>query len=961
MCKATNALLSGLVLTVLAGSGSAESAGATANNLVLRLKVVEVADQRPICQAKVSVRFYGDVEGTDQFELLTAPDGGCEVSVPLPQPRRVRLFVEASGYVRVRVDSQNTDNPPRREAIPPSFVVPLEKSAPVGGIVRNKDGHPIPGAKLNLALRADEGKIRHYVEHTVTTDADGRWKSDAMPQDLDQLYVEVTHPDYVSIDLWVSSTPTLKQSLPALATEITMDEGITVSGVVYDEQGQPIKDALLLTDRADFFSKVARTNERGQFDFKHCKREALHITAQASGRSPVCRRVLEQNLTEPVNFTLGPGRTIRLRVVDAAGNPVEGVYIIPETYKAYRYILKPDPPNMERGMRTNDQGRACWTSAPPDAVQYAFSKKGYARLSDVALVADGQEHIVTLTRPVTVRGTVVDKNTAEPIARFRVVPVLNWLDGGTPSISRGSAFEARDGKFEWKVSRTDTGHHVRIEADGYRPVVSEMFHVAEAESRTFHFELDSATNIRGVVVAPDGEPVEGARVCLSTAMEYLSMSNGTLSRLGDTYQVVTGADGVFSFPPETSSALIVVLHDEGSARVTPEQLSPVPRVVLQPWARVEGRLLCRGKPIKNYELWLWPIHLANPDAPRVSAQYHTRTDANGEFVFARVAPGPVFVKPDLSPWEPSELTSAQHAPLIARPGQTHELTLNEAGRTIVGKAVLPPGRSRKMTWDYGLNYLIALKEGIPAPDGLEHFKDAWRRGWNETWDASREGDTYINTLHKHFVKLNIDGTFRIEGVAPGKHQLVLRIYDAPKDTGCLVNPVATALADVDVPDPSRQGDVLDIGNVVVDLCAALRDGDPAPPFQARTVDGKTVTLQDYRGKVVLLVFWATWCGPCVAELPTLQAIHSEFANDPRLVIVSLSLDKSVNPVHRLAQQRQLRWVQGHLGDWSETDVPSQYGVSYLPAAYLIGPYGEVLAQKISGPEVRKRIEKALNE
>jgi peroxiredoxin len=243
---------------------------------------------------------------------------------------------------------------------------------------------------------------------------------------------------------------------------------------------------------------------------------------------------------------------------------------------------------------------------------------------------------------------------------------------------------------------------------------------------------------------------------------------------------------------------------------------------------------------------------------------------------------------------------------------------------------------------------------------LEHFKDAWRNGWSETWDASREGDTYMNTLHKHFVKLNIDGTFRIEGVAPGKHQLVLRVYDAPKDTGCLVNPIATALLDVDVPGDLQQGEPLDIGNVVVALSAALKDGDPAPPFEAKTVDGKTARLADYRGKVVLVVFWATWCGPCVAELPTLKAIHAEFANDARLVIVSLSLDKTIDPVRRMAKQKRLNWVQGHLGDWSETDAPSQYGVSYLPAVYLIGPNGKILAQKIRGPEIRKRIEEAMN-
>jgi len=959
MCRATTALIVSLVFFMLTGSSSGELAGPAAKNSVLKLTVVDVASRVPICQAKVSVRFYGDVEGANQFDLLTAPDGCCDVSVPLPQPRRVRLFVEADGYVRVRVDWANTDNPPLREPIPSSFVVPLEKGVSVGGIVRDKAGRPVGEAEVNLAVRANEGKIRHYVERIVKTGAEGKWRTNALPKDLDRLHVEVTHPDYVSTDLWVSSAPTLPPSLRRFAAEITLDGGVTVCGVVRDEQGKPIEQALLLIGYSGHFSREARTDEHGRFELKHCKREAQHITVQAPSRSPVCRRVLEQDLAQPMDFTLGPGRTMRLRVVDAAGNPVEGVYIIPEVYKGLRYILRPNLPATEWGIKTDEQGRAAWSSAPPDAVEYAFSKDGYARLSDVALVADGQECVVTLIRPVTVRGTVVDKNTAQPVGTFRVVPVLNWLSGSTPFITRQRAFEAHDGKFEWKVSRTDTGHHVRIEADGYLPVVSDMFRVADAESREYRFELEPSPNIRGVVTTPDGEPVAGAKVCLSNPMQHLYALNGKLSRPDDAYQVQTGADGAFSFPPETLSTVIAVFHDAGFAQVTPEQLSAAPQVVLKPWARVEGRLFGGGKSIKDHEVRLWPVRLNNPDAPYVSAQYATQTDANGRFVFDRVAPGPGCVRPDLGPWEPSELTSGQRVPLIVRPGHTHSVSLNTNGCTIMGKAVLPPGRTRKMTWDYGINYLVALKEGIPVPDELKHFKDAWRAGWSETWTASREGRTYLDTLHTAFVKLNIDGTFRVDGVAPGKHQLVLRIYDAPEDTGCLVNPVATALLDVEVPSEAGQNDVVDVGDVVVDLCAVPRDGDPAPPFEADTLDGQTVSLGDYEGKVVVLVFWATWCGPCVAELPTLAALHAEFADDPRLAIVSLSLDTSIDPVRRLVQQRQLPWVQGHLGDWSETDVPSQYGVSYLPAVYLVGPQGEILAQKIGGPEIRKRVEEAL--
>ncbi len=932
-------------------------------SVLLKIKVINATSQEPIIGARVLARFLGEIEGPERLELSTAADGCCDISIPQPQPEYVLVYVEVNGYVPVRARWLNIDNPPQHEVIPQFQDFPLEKGTSIGGIVKNKEGEPIAGAKVNLSLRGPEGKIIFYVEHAVRTDADGKWRDDAMPREIDKLSMEITHPEYVSFDQWVSSAPYLKDTLRDFSAVMVMDRGITVSGFVYDHQGKPIEKALLMTGRSGFFSRIARTNYQGHFEFKHCKLEPLYISAQAPGKSPVLRRVLEQDLLKPLKFTLEPGHSIRLRVVDAHGTPLGGVGVIPERYQGYRYILKPDPgePAEWKGaahMETDEQGRVSWDSAPPDAVEYAFSKEGFARLSDVAIVADGTEHVVTLIKPVTVSGTVVDKNTGRPIKKFRVVPVLDWLNGGTPFIRRNDAFEANDGEFEWKVSRTDTGHYVRVEAYGYVPVMSEMFRVADAESRTYRFELESGTNITGVVIGADSKLIEGAEVCLSTPLEHLDLDNGKLRRSEDAYFVKTGTDGTFSFPPEANSFLIAVLHDQGYAHVTSEQLSVSQQIRLKPWSQVKGRLVHDGKPVKNYRIRLSPISLYTPDLPRLSSRYSTQTDDKGLFLFDRVTPGPIVIKSDLTSWESFELTSSQHIPINVQPGRTYNVALNETGRTIVGKAILPPGRTRKMTWSYGINYFVALKEGIPVPKELCDFEDTWQGGWSEAWTASSEGQIYMDTLYKYFVKLNNNGTFCIEGVPPGKYQFVLRVYDAPEGAGCLVNPVATALVDVDVPKASKD-DKLDIGNVVVDLCAMLQDGDPAPPFKVKTLDGKTVTLQDYRGKVVLLAFWATWCSPCIAELPTLKTIHANLAEDDRFEMISLSLDGSIDPVRRLVHQHQLDWVQGHLGNWSQTELPSQFAVSYLPTVLIIGPDGKIISQKVDESQIREQIDKAL--
>jgi protocatechuate 3,4-dioxygenase beta subunit len=770
-------------------ANSDASAGPANESVPLKIKVVDGASREPITGAEVSTRFLGDIEGPDRINLSTAVDGCCDVSVPQPQPERVSVYVQAEGYVPVRARWSNSDNPPVHEAVPQLLECPLEKGTSIGGVVKNKKGEPIAGAKVDLSLHGREGRIRYYVEHSVRTGADGKWRSDSLPKELDELSMEIEHPEYVPTDLWISSAPHLKGKLRDFSAVTVLDDGITVTGFVHDHQGEPIEKALLMTGRSGYFTRIARTDQHGRFEFKHCKFEPLYLSAQAPGKSPVVRRVIEQDLLKPLKFTLEPGHSIRLRVVDAHGTPLEGVRVIPESYQGYRYILKPDPGESAkwRGVGahvvTDEKGRVSWNSAPPDAVEYAFSKEGFARLSDVAIVADGTEHLVTLTKPVTVRGTVVDKNTGRPIKRFRVVPVLGWLSGGTPFIRRENAFEANDGEFEWKVSRTDTGHYVRIEADGHMPVMSEMFRVADAESRTYRFELQSGTNITGAVVGADSKPIEGAKVCLGTPLEYLDLYNGKLNDPEDAYVVETGKDGAFSFPPVATPALIAVLHEDGYAQVTAGQLGASPQVCLRPWSRVEGKLVQDGKSVKDHQVRLSRVGLDNPDSPRLFARYDTQTDNEGRFVFDHVIPGPVLLEPDLGAWEQSELTSSQHLPLMVQPGRTYKVALNSTGRTVVGKVVLPPGLTREMTWSHGINYFVALKDGVPVPDEIKKLDFDWRRGFSDTWNGSREGRAYFQTLHKHFVKLKPDGSFRIDGVKAGRYDFVLRIYDPPQGGG----------------------------------------------------------------------------------------------------------------------------------------------------------------------------------
>jgi hypothetical protein len=148
-----------------------------------------------------------------------------------------------------------------------------------------------------------------------------------------------------------------------------------------------------------------------------------------------------------------------------------------------------------------------------------------------------------------------------------------------------------------------------------------------------------------------------------------------------------------------------------------------------------------------------------------------------------VAPGPHSLGAELGPWHDYALTSAQNVPLDIQPGQTVKVVLGGKGRTVVGRVALPQGIQRTMHWDYGINDLVAMKDGIPLPEEIRSAGFDWQKGWSDSWSNSREGGAYFETLHRHMVKLRPDGTFRIDGVPEGKYQLALRIYDPPPGMG----------------------------------------------------------------------------------------------------------------------------------------------------------------------------------
>ena len=130
-------------------------------------------------------------------------------------------------------------------------------------------------------------------------------------------------------------------------------------------------------------------------------------------------------------------------------------------------------------------------------------------------------------------------------------------------------------------------------------------------------------------------------------------------------------------------------------------------------------------------------------------------------------------------------------------------------------------------------------------------------------------------------------------------------------------------------------------------------------LRGKLADGKEFALENYEGKVVLVDFWATWCGPCVAELPNVKKYY-ELYHDKGFEVVGVCLDSSREKLESFVEAREIPWVN-LFEDNAAWDHPvaTQYGIMAIPTVILINAEGKVVSLKARGAELGRLLEKEL--
>ncbi|MDR1682991.1 MAG: AhpC/TSA family protein [Candidatus Symbiothrix sp.] len=146
----------------------------------------------------------------------------------------------------------------------------------------------------------------------------------------------------------------------------------------------------------------------------------------------------------------------------------------------------------------------------------------------------------------------------------------------------------------------------------------------------------------------------------------------------------------------------------------------------------------------------------------------------------------------------------------------------------------------------------------------------------------------------------------------------------------------------------------------ISLSGSMAIGSPAPDFTQNDVNGNPISLSDFKGKYVLIDFWASWCGPCRQENPNLRRAYERYKNK-NFEILGISLDnRDAGAWKRAIEKDQLAWPQvSDLKGW-KNEVAQMYRISQIPQNFLLNPEGIIVARNLRGSELETKLSEILN-
>ncbi|MCJ7579572.1 MAG: TlpA family protein disulfide reductase [Candidatus Aminicenantes bacterium] len=138
----------------------------------------------------------------------------------------------------------------------------------------------------------------------------------------------------------------------------------------------------------------------------------------------------------------------------------------------------------------------------------------------------------------------------------------------------------------------------------------------------------------------------------------------------------------------------------------------------------------------------------------------------------------------------------------------------------------------------------------------------------------------------------------------------------------------------------------------------LRVGADFPDFQVIDIEGKALSLAQFKNKVVLIDFWATWCPPCVDEMPNIVKTYKMY-HDKGFEIIGISLDQNKNRFLKFLEENNMTWRQYYDGKGGNNELARKYSIDSIPSTFLLNANGKIIAKNLRGSSLEEAIKEAV--
>lgn len=963
-----------MVAARVEGQVSKPSKETPTNDFSIVVKVADAVSGKPLENSTVTVPQLMPRPGgitTNQWRFVTAANGATTVNVPagIVGFNYFSLGVSNANYPYKEV-SWNAQSGTVRGSLPAEYTFRLEQGGAIGGYVHDERGKPLAGVKVvpwgsgAAAYRYDQLSSREYSvlgrDDTLaaTTDAQGFWRYTNFPADIVSYTVDMLRSDG-SRSVFITSGSTRQfateageeidaETLRTAKAVLTLKDGVNIRGVVVNEAGQAVAGVLVKERSGVWWNTPIQqvTNDaQGKFVFPRRTGAQYLLTAEANGYAISSEIVTVTPDMAEVKLTLAAARPLRLRILGENDEPIPGADISLPDHRNRGHLLT------WKGS-TDGDGRVLWATAPRQALSLAVSATNHAmRLARVE--SSGQEQTVRLrkeaTKTIAVQVRALDGQTQKPIPKFTV-----WRDLEPNNDFKGSDWVGTNGELKTQLAAQDFregrayAYRFQIRAEGYAPWSSEMLYFDEGDSETT-VTLKPAKRPVGIVLLPDGQPAADAKVMLAGGQGSIFMNSPDRQYPGTgVITLQSGADGSFQFDGAEDEQRIVVLHRDGFASVTVEELRRTGRIALQAWARIDGVLRGAGKPLAKERISIKsPVSWAALDSHHLV--FSATTDAEGTFVFTNLPPGDYVLYRTPNIIMGMSTTESHRMILDLAAGESRKLDYGFAGRMVVGRV----DAGAEVDWKNDPHLLtVRLPPAPPTPNYYAYADAKDFEKARRMHGRSKAVLDYERKRQQFQLVFDREGNFKADDVPPGKYELTIRVTKPNKDSRRgrfegREEVLGTVKREITVP-AGAAGEEFDLGSMEMEVKESLAARSAPLDFTLEQLDGKPVALMGLRGRPTLLVFWAKWAPRSAAKLDELRTAVASLEANRRPALLTVNLDSNADDARDGVKGLGHGWIHTWLTGTSLFEVTEQLNVDTLPTVLLLDAQGRTMGRDMDG-------------